>query len=327
MTKRKYQKQLQVDVPFDEALERFAQTDPAEVAEAVREAEARGSNIRGRRITEDDDGNICLSDLWELSGSPANARPVDWHRHKRTEALEGALRARMVEKLHLSSEEDVLPTYHAGKGRGAKSYAHPVLALDYAELLEPALGVEIREIFLRYRADDIGLANDILDRVQAQVREDKLRIQVRADNTVRNKELAKQGAKAGCKHWDYAELHNSGYRGLYNGLDADGIHRLKKLTKSQKILDHMTAAEGAANAFWATQAALRMEKERPKTPEAAFKIVNDAGVHTRKAMEFGGVMPEDMSIPGSISDARKRLEKNNALLKKAELPKKIDKKG
>ena len=88
--------------------------------------------------------------------------------------------------------------------------------------------------------------------------------------TVRNKELVRQGKKAGCR--EYAELHNSGYRGLYNGLDEDAIHRLKRLTRNQKILDHMSAAETAANAFRVTQAKLRIERDNPTTLRESFKI-------------------------------------------------------
>ena len=60
-----------------------------------------------------------------------------------------------------------------------------------------------------------------------------------------------------------------------------------------------------------------MQKERPLTPEAAFKIVNDAGAHTRKAMEFGGTMPEDMPVPESIAEAKKRLKVNKHLIPKS----------
>jgi hypothetical protein len=289
----------------------------------------RGSllELRGSRITEDERGNICLNDLWQIAGSPPNGRPTDWHRHKRTQALEAALQVGMVEKLH-HSDVTPPPTYYiAGKGRGSQSYAHPVLALDYAELLEPALGVEIREVFLRYRAGDISLANDILDRIAEQVQEDEIRLHNRDEITVRNRELAAQGKRAGCTAWDYAELHNSGYRGLYNGLDADGIHRLKKLTRNQRILDHMSAAEGAANVFRVTQAKVAMQQRRPKTPQEAFDIAHEAGVRTRKAMqEIGGVMPEDMEPADAISQAKKRLKENKGVLARVET-KKVEKKG
>jgi hypothetical protein len=272
--------------------------------------------IMGHGVSEDENGNICLNDLWALAQKPKNRRPNDWHRGARAKALDKAVQDGIAEISRKPLKERSKSTYYTiGRGGVSKTYAHPVLALDYAEFLDPAIGVEVREIFLRYRANDIGLANDILDRIAEQLQEDKLRVHNREEIAVRNRELAAQGRRAGCSQWDYAELHNSGYRGLYNGLDADGIHQLKQLTKAQKILDHMNAAEGAANVFRVTQAKLAMQARRPKTPEEAFQITHDAGAETREAMRrIGGVMPEDMPVADSISDARKRLEVGKTLL-------------
>jgi len=274
--------------------------------------------LRDKRIGTDTAGNICLNDLWSIVDEPANKRPNDWNRGKRSKALQAALEDRITENSRNSGKSDAIPTYYvSGRGRASKTFAHPVLALDYAEYLDPRIGVEVREVFLRYRTDDISLANDILDRIAEQVQEDEFRLRNREEISLRNTELATQGAKAGCRNVDYAELHNSGYRGLYGGLDAGDIHRLKKLTKSQKILDHMNAAEGAANVFRVTQAKIAMQQRRPKTPREAFAIAHEAGEKTRKAMEeIGGVMPEDMQPADSIKEAKKRLETNLPLLGK-----------
>ena len=146
--------------------------------------------LRGVNVQEDEHGNVCLNDLWTLAGEPENRRPVDWHRGKRASALQAALNDRMVENLHHSGANPP-ETYRAvGKGRGSRTFAHPVLALDYAEYLQPALGVEVREIFLRYRAADISLANDILDRIVEQVREDEMRVHIREEITVQNRDLS-----------------------------------------------------------------------------------------------------------------------------------------
>lgn len=139
--------------------------------------------------------------------------------------------------------------------------------------------------------------------------EDELRLHNRSEMTARNKDLAKEGKKAGfTEPWQYSELHNEGYRGMYDGLDQDAIHAQKKLKKGQKILDHMGGPEGAANVFRVTQAQVRMNRERPKSPEDAFRMAREAGELTRKAMgEIGGVMPEDMPVADSIAEAKKRL--------------------
>jgi hypothetical protein len=56
---------------------------------------------------------------------------------------------------------------YAKEGRGGDTFAHPVLALAYAEFLNPSLGVEVREVFLRYKGADATLADDILQRAPA----------------------------------------------------------------------------------------------------------------------------------------------------------------
>lgn len=288
------------------------------MSEKQKETYQQLPEIFGGRVSEDENGNVCLNDFWAIAGKPENLRPSHWHRQKRTQALEGALQERIMFLKHNPSKNVAESIYYvAGKGGSSKTFAHPVLALAYAEDLLPALGVEVREVFLRYREADISLANDILDRIAEQVQEDEFRVHNREEMTVRNQELAAQGKQAGCTKSDYAELHNSGYRGLYNGLNADGIHKLKRLTKSQKILDHMNAAEGAANVFRVTQAKVAMQTRRPQTPGEAFRIAHDAGVETREAMaRIGGVMPEDMPVADSIKDAKKRLEVNKSLISK-----------
>jgi len=45
MTGRKYEKKLYIDLPFDEALERFAQTDPKEVRELVGRKKTAASKL------------------------------------------------------------------------------------------------------------------------------------------------------------------------------------------------------------------------------------------------------------------------------------------
>ena len=236
---------------FGEALERFARVDPKDMTEMeIAERDALPS-IEGRRVTEDEEGNVCLTDLYEIAGRPENLQPAQWRRHTKAIALKAALDELIVCNTHRSAKTVSESTYYVKK-RGPKSqtFAHPVLALEYAEVLDPKIGIKVKEVFLRYRANDISLANEILDRIAAQVEEDEHRVFARDETVKHNKQIAAHGKQAGCKRpWHYAELHNAGYRGLYNGLDENGIHALKGLTKNQKILDHMGVAEAAANLF------------------------------------------------------------------------------
>lgn len=84
--------------------------------------------------------------------------------------------------------------------------------------------------------------------------ENEKRLFLRNELTKHNLQLADAAKVAGViSDMDYAVFQNHGYRGLYGGLDAKGIHVSKGLKKSQKILDHMGSTELAANLFRATQ--------------------------------------------------------------------------
>ena len=53
MPKRKYQKPLVLDLPFEEALERFAQADPAETREEIAtDVEAHKQPTKGKLIED-----------------------------------------------------------------------------------------------------------------------------------------------------------------------------------------------------------------------------------------------------------------------------------
>ncbi len=69
-----------------------------------------------------------------------------------------------------------------------------------------------------------------------------------------------------------------------------------------------------------TQTALAMQRNQPTSPQEAFAIAHEAGKRTRDAMmDIGGVMPEDMPVPDSITAAAKRLAINTEALPKAAL--------
>jgi len=84
---------------------------------------------------------------------------------------------------------------------------------------------------------------------------DEKRLFLRNELKEHNKQLVDIAFKSGIEtNLDFAIFQNHGYKGLYGGLDAKGIHQKKGLKKSHKILDYMGSTELAANLFRATQA-------------------------------------------------------------------------
>lgn len=140
------------------------------------------------------------------------------------------------------------------------------------------------------------LANDT---AFGQLSEDEKRLAIRNELAQHNKYLAAAAADAGVESGkDFAIFQNHGYRGLYGGLDASGIHAHKGLKKSQKILDHMGSTELAANLFRATQTEEKLRRDGVKGKQQANQTHFAVGQKVRQTIEeLGGTMPEDLPTP------------------------------
>ena len=141
----------------------------------------------------------------------------------------------------------------------------------------------------------------------AELTEDQRRLLLRQRVKHQNTDLASAAKTAGViTPVDFAVFQNHGYRGLYNGLNAEDIHRKKKLKKSQHILDHMGTTELAANLFRSTQAEDKLRRDQVQGKDAANEVHHQAGIVVRRAIaELGGTMPELLPTADSI----KKLER------------------
>ena len=132
-----------------------------------------------------------------------------------------------------------------------------------------------------------------------RLKEDEKRLFLRNELKEHNKQLVEAAQLAGVETTlDFAVFQNHGYKGLYGGLDAQGIHKRKGLKKSHKILDHMGSTELAANLFRATQAEEKLRRDKVKGKENANQTHFEVGAKVRQTIkELGGTMPEDLPVP------------------------------
>jgi len=139
--------------------------------------------------------------------------------------------------------------------------------------------------------------------------EEEKRFFLRDEMKRHNIQLADAAKGAGViEPLDYAIFQNHGYKGLYGGLDAKGIHKNKGLKKSQNILDHMGSTELAANLFRATQTEEKLRRDNIKGKQKANQTHFEVGKKVRKTIEeIGGTMPENLPVADSI----KKLENAN----------------
>jgi len=145
-----------------------------------------------------------------------------------------------------------------------------------------------------------------------QLKEDEKRRFLRQELKDHNTLLAETAQQAGVEtNLDFAIFQNHGYKGLYGGLDAKGIHTQKGLKKSHKILDHMGSTELAANLFRATQAEEKLRRENISKESNANQTHFEVGKTVRKTIEkLGGTMPEDLPVPETSIKQIERKQKN-----------------
>ncbi len=150
-----------------------------------------------------------------------------------------------------------------------------------------------------------------------QLKEDEKRLFLRNELKEHNKQLVEAAQLAGVEtNIDFAVFQNHGYKGLYGGLDAKGIHGRKGLKKSQKILDHMGSTELAANLFRATQAEEKLRRDKVKGKDKANQTHFEVGAKVRQTIkELGGTMPEELPVP---EKSVKKLERKQKLVEGGE---------
>ncbi len=143
--------------------------------------------------------------------------------------------------------------------------------------------------------------------------EDEKRMFLRKELVEHNKQLADAAKNAGViDPIDYAIFQNFGYKGLYGGLDAKGIHKNKGLKKSEQLLDHMGSTELAANLFRATQTEEKLRREKIVGKQKANQTHYEVGKKVRETIkELGGTMPEKLPVADSIKklDSKKVTKK------------------
>lgn len=196
--------------------------------------------------------------------------------------------------------EDVLEMVEIGSG--AKRQLANILLSRYACYLIVQNGDSSKPVIANgqtYFAMQTRRQELADDQKFQQLQEDEKRLLLRNEVAVHNKQLVKTAQQAGVESTlDFAIFQNHGYKGLYGGLDAKGIHKHKGLKKSHKILDHMGSTELAANLFRATQTEEKLRRESIRGKSKANTAHYEVGAKVRQTIqELGGTMPEELPIP------------------------------
>ena len=248
--------------------------------------------IRGRSVRFDEDGLACLNDIWSAAGFTKNQRPNDWSRLDVTRRKIERVLELITGKSRNYEPTDMRRVFRTRRGADGGTYADVRLALDYAEYLNPKLAIEVKEVFLRYKAGDATLADEVLQKASA---EDNIwaanRAIGRAARLNFTHELQERGV-AEPKH--YAMCTDTTYRGLF-GLSAKELKAANGMPAKANLRDGMKAKDLA---FLAASEALAVERMEDEESQGFTECDRATG---RAASAIRG------AIEGDRKDRQKRL--------------------
>ncbi len=204
-------------------------------------AEMKVMLFKTSRIRVDDQGRVCLNDIHRAAGFSKNQRPSDWMANPNTTNSQMALLRQITGKSGNYSKDEIKSVVYTKTGRDGGTWVNENLALAYAEYLSPRLGVEIRDVFLRYKRGDESLIPEI--RENRQRREDAARIEVRNHGKVARRgftdTLKERGIAAG---WQYAQITDVTNQTLLGGT-AKKLKMDRGLHPKAKLRDHLATNE------------------------------------------------------------------------------------
>ena len=249
--------------------------------------------IRGRSIRADEQGLICLNDIWTAAGFTKNQRPGDWARLPTTVKRIERVLALITGKSHNYEKADILRVYKTRVGPNGGTWTDVRLALDYAEYLNPALAIEVKEVFLRYKAADPTLADDIMDRSSAEANEwIAKRSLSRSARLGYTATLNKHGVT---EPQHYAECTNAAYRSLF-GKGAKQLKSEKGVPAKGSLRDAMNIQELVTVSFTEVMSTDRIED----TQSQGFIECREATIKVATAVRS--------MIEGDRKDRQKRLD-------------------
>jgi len=203
-------------------------------------AEMKVMLFKSSRIRVDENGLVCLSDIHIAAGFSKNQTPSDYMALPTSQKEVVALVSKKTGKSGLFGKEDIKAVWYSKKGPGGGVWADENIALGYAAYLSPALAVEIRDVFLRFKKGDETLHEEIREnkRRRDEAFEKSREIGKRVRRTYTDT-LNQRGVKAGV---EYANCTNELYKHLLGGT-AKELKVSKKLHPKASLRDHMSLSE------------------------------------------------------------------------------------
>lgn len=178
------------------------------------------------------DGMPSLTDLWKEAGSPSNKSPYDW---KITDS--GKTFIATAAKILNTVLNRIIKT---SKGKGGGTFAHPQIAVEYAQYLDPKLAVYVNELFLNPEA-----ATNHAVAIWERKGKSKSWISERMTGVIARKEFTDTLKVHGVAGIGYKNCTDGIYTSLWGG-GADKVRLKKGLPEKANTRESMSELELAA---------------------------------------------------------------------------------
>lgn len=187
--------------------------------------------IGGSQIRTNEAGLVSLTDIYAAAEREGMA---DGKRDPRRWKLQDG--AQFIEFATATLNVPLRDIYRATKGKGGGTFAHWQIALAYAKYLSPQLHMQVNEVYARFKAGDVTLAEEIADRASPADQERHAR---RMAGKVARTQLTHTLACHGVNGKGFADCTNAIYRPIMGGKKSEiCAHRgLPAKTNMRDVMD------------------------------------------------------------------------------------------
>lgn len=207
--------------------------------------------IGGTQIRTNEAGLVSLTDIYSAAERESMAdgkqSPSEWKRR------EGGQFVAFVADTLNTAERRI---YASKRGKGGGTFAHWQIALAYAKYLSPQLHMQVNEVYARFKAGDVTLAEEIADRASPADQERHAR---RMAGKVARTQLTATLACHGVAGKGWADCTNAIYRPIMGGKKSEICAR-RGLPAKTNMRDVMNLEELTRTALAEILAKKRIER-------------------------------------------------------------------
>lgn len=204
--------------------------------------------IGGNQIRTNEAGLVSLNDIHNAAvaqnAADCKLDPKEWGRKPREKksgssgktSISGGPGRDFIDFVASNLNADAGHIYKTQRGKGGGTFAHWQIALAYAKYLSPQLHMQVNEVYARFKAGDVSLAEEIADRASPADQERHAR---RMAGKVARTQLTHTLSCHGVSGKGYADCTNAIYRPIMGGKKSEICARrgLPAKTNMRDVMD------------------------------------------------------------------------------------------